>query len=88
MTYNRANYLSGTVRAMNTEGPMTEVVVETKRGETVRAVLPSNSVDRLGLEPGAPVETLVEAKSLRRRDRRARVVTGGANDRPNAERRA
>jgi molybdopterin-binding protein len=79
MKHSSANCLSGTVRAIHLDGPMTEVVVETNRGETVRAVLPGSAVDRLGLDVGAPVETLVEPKSIRRRDRRARVVSSGTD---------
>jgi molybdate transport system regulatory protein len=58
------NRLTGTVRSVETAGPMAEVVVETEGGEEVVATITTNSVERLGVEEGATVDAVVKASSV------------------------
>lgn len=58
------NRLAGTVQSVETEGLMAEVAVETDGGQTVTAVITSNSADRLGLEEGKEVTAVIKATEV------------------------
>ncbi len=64
MTLSARNRLAGTVKSLDTEGLMAEVVVETDDGTEVTSTITSNSADRLGLEEGAEVNAVVKATDV------------------------
>ncbi|WP_115862364.1 TOBE domain-containing protein [Halorussus litoreus] len=64
MALSARNRLAGTVRSLETEGLMAEVVVETDDGQEVTAIITSGSADRLGLEEGAEVNAVVKATEV------------------------
>ena len=64
MAFSARNRLAGTVKSLDTEGLMAEVVVETDDGTEVTSIITSNSADRLGLEEGASVNAVVKATDV------------------------
>jgi len=64
MAFSARNRLAGTVKSLDTEGLMAEVVVETDDGTEVTSIITSNSADRLGLEEGADVNAVVKATDV------------------------
>ncbi len=58
------NRLEGTVRSIQTEGIVAEVAIETEGGQTVTAVITSDSVDRLGIAEGDEVNAVVKATEV------------------------
>ncbi|WP_101296359.1 TOBE domain-containing protein [Halegenticoccus soli] len=64
MPLSARNRLAGTVRSIDADGPLAEVVVETEGGETVAAVITRDSVDRLGIDEGDGVNAVVKATDV------------------------
>lgn len=64
MALSARNRLAGTVRSLETEGLMAEVVVETDGGQAVTAVITANSANRLGIEEGDEVNAVVKATEV------------------------
>ncbi|UPV99683.1 TOBE domain-containing protein [Halorussus gelatinilyticus] len=64
MALSARNRLAGTVKSLDTEGLMAEVVVETDEGTEVTSIITGNSADRLGLEEGAAVNAVVKATDV------------------------
>ncbi|WP_132061348.1 TOBE domain-containing protein [Halorussus amylolyticus] len=64
MPLSARNRLAGTVRSVETDGVMAEVEVETDGGQSVTAVITSNSVERLGIEEGSEVNAVVKATEV------------------------
>jgi molybdopterin-binding protein len=64
MTLSARNRIAGTVTAVETDGLMAEVVVETGDGQDVTAVITANSVERLGIEVGEEVSAVVKATEV------------------------
>ncbi|WP_435179056.1 TOBE domain-containing protein [Halorussus sp. AFM4] len=64
MALSARNRLAGTVESVEKEGLMAEVAIEVADGQTVTAVITSNSAERLGLEEGAEVDAVVKATEV------------------------
>lgn len=64
MALSARNRLSGTVRNVDTNGPIAEVTVEVADGETLAATITTASVDRLDITEGAEVEAVIKASSV------------------------
>lgn len=64
MSLSARNRLSGTVESVETEGLMAEVVLETDGGQSVTAIITSNSVERLGIAEGDEVDAVVKATEV------------------------
>lgn len=64
MALSARNRLTGEVTAIETSGPTAEVTVETDGGETVAAVITSDSVDRLDLSEGDTVDAVIKATDV------------------------
>jgi molybdate transport system regulatory protein len=64
MALSARNRLAGTVKSLDVEGLMAEVVVETDDGQEVTAVITSSSADRLGLSEGEEVNAVVKATDV------------------------
>lgn len=64
MTLSARNRLEGTVRSVSTDGLMAEVAIELDGGQTVTAVITSDSADRLGVEEGSTVAAVVKATEV------------------------
>jgi molybdate transport system regulatory protein len=64
MTLSARNRLEGTVKSVETDGLMGEVVVELESGQEITSTITSNSVERLGIEEGATVEAVVKATEV------------------------
>ncbi len=64
MTLSARNRLTGTVQSVETNDPIAEVVLELDDGQTVAAIITSNSVDRLELTEGDDVDAVVKATEV------------------------
>ncbi|WP_129114960.1 TOBE domain-containing protein [Halegenticoccus tardaugens] len=64
MSLSARNRLAGTVRSIDSEGLVAEVVVETEGGETVAAVITRDSVERLGIDEDDEVSAVVKATDV------------------------
>ncbi|MFC4249296.1 molybdopterin-binding protein [Natribaculum luteum] len=64
MTLSARNRLTGTVQSVETNDPIAEVVLELDDGQTVAAIITSNSVDRLGLAEGDDVDAVIKATEV------------------------
>jgi molybdopterin-binding protein len=64
MSLSARNRLNGTVRSVETDGLMAEVAVELDGGQVVTAVITAGSVERLGIEEGKEVNTVVKATEV------------------------
>jgi molybdopterin-binding protein len=64
MALSARNRLAGEGVEIETSGPTAEVTVETEGGETVAALVTSDSVDRLGLAGGETVDAVIEATDV------------------------
>ncbi|WP_439027120.1 TOBE domain-containing protein [Haloarchaeobius sp. DT45] len=64
MALSARNRIHGTVKAVETSGLMAEVVVETPDGQSITAIITSNSVDRLGITAGDEVDAVVKATAV------------------------
>ncbi|WP_158057500.1 TOBE domain-containing protein [Halorussus halophilus] len=64
MPLSARNRLSGTVESVATEGLIAEVVVETDGGQSVTAIITSDSVERLGISEGEEVDAVVKATEV------------------------
>lgn len=64
MALSARNRLAGTVKSLDTEGLMAEVVVETDGGQEITAVITSSSAERLGLSEGAEVNAVIKATEV------------------------
>ncbi|WP_276300658.1 TOBE domain-containing protein [Halorussus lipolyticus] len=64
MALSARNRLSGTVKSLDTQGLMAEVVVETDGGQEITAVITSSSAERLGLAEGEEVDAVVKATEV------------------------
>ncbi|WP_254534797.1 TOBE domain-containing protein [Halomarina litorea] len=63
MALSARNRLTGTVRSIEVEGPIAEVVLDVD-GSEVTATITSGSVDRLGLEEGDEATAVVKASDV------------------------
>jgi molybdate transport system regulatory protein len=64
MALSARNNLHGTVKSVETDGLMAEVVVDVGDGQTVTAIITSGSVERLGIEAGDEVDAVVKATEV------------------------
>lgn len=64
MPLSARNELAGTVKSVETDGVMAEVVVDVADGQEMVAVITASSVDRLGIEEGAEVNAVVKATEV------------------------
>ena len=64
MALSARNRLAGTVKSLDKEGLMAEVVVETDGGQEITAVITSSSAERLGLAEGEDVNAVVKATEV------------------------
>ncbi|WP_255149478.1 TOBE domain-containing protein [Halorarius halobius] len=63
MALSARNRLEGTVTAVDSDGPVAEVVVDVD-GTDVTATITSGSVERLGIEVGDEVRAVVKASDV------------------------
>lgn len=63
MALSARNRLSGTVKSIDTSGPMAEVVVDVD-GTEVTSTITSKSVERLGLEEGSEATAVIKASDV------------------------
>jgi len=64
MKLSARNQLKGTVKSVTPGAVNTEVVIEVAPGVEVTAQITSNSVQRLGLKPGATAYAVIKADSV------------------------
>jgi molybdate transport system regulatory protein len=64
MALSARNHLHGTVKSVETDGLMAEVVVDVGDGQSVTAIITSGSVERLGIEAGDDVDAVVKATEV------------------------
>jgi molybdopterin-binding protein len=64
MTLSARNRLSGTVKSVESEGLMGEVVVELGDGQEITSLITSNSVERLGIEEGDEIDAVIKATEV------------------------
>lgn len=63
MALSARNRLEGTVTSVETEGPIAEVIVDVD-GTEIAATITSGSVERIGIEVGDEVRTVVKASDV------------------------
>lgn len=63
MALSARNRLSGTVKSIDTSGPMAEVVIDVD-GTEVTSTITSRSVERLGLEEGSEATAVIKASDV------------------------
>ena len=63
MALSARNRLSGTVKSIDTSGPMAEVVIDVD-GTEVTSTITSRSVERLGLKEGSEATAVVKASDV------------------------
>ncbi|MFC6942208.1 molybdopterin-binding protein [Salinirubellus sp. GCM10025818] len=63
MALSARNRLSGTVKSIDTSGPMAEVVIDVD-GTEITSTITSRSVERLGLEEGSDATAVVKASDV------------------------
>lgn len=64
MALSARNRLQGTVQSLETDGIMADIEIETDGGQTVTAVITSDSVDRLGIDEGDEVNAVIKATEV------------------------
>ncbi|WP_254531614.1 TOBE domain-containing protein [Natrinema gelatinilyticum] len=64
MALSARNRLQGTVQSLETDGIMADIEIETNGGQTVTAVITSDSVDRLGIDEGDEVNAVIKATEV------------------------
>ncbi|WP_254525125.1 TOBE domain-containing protein [Natrinema caseinilyticum] len=64
MALSARNRLQGTVRSLETDGIMADIEIETDGGQTVTAVITSDSVERLGIDEGDDVNAVIKATEV------------------------
>jgi molybdopterin-binding protein len=63
MALSARNRLSGTVKSIDTSGPMAEVVIDVD-GTEITSTITSKSVERLELEEGSEATAVVKASDV------------------------
>ena len=63
MALSARNRLHGTVKSIDTSGPMAEVVIDVD-GTEVTSTITSRSVERLGLEEGSEATAVIKASDV------------------------
>lgn len=64
MALSARNHLTGTVKSVETDGVMAEVVVELGDGQEVTSTITRGSADRLELSEGDQVAAVVKASEV------------------------
>ncbi|WP_049986933.1 TOBE domain-containing protein [Halobellus rufus] len=64
MALSARNRLTGTVKSVNADEIMAEIVVELGDGETITSTITRGSADRLGLAEGDEVDAVIKASEV------------------------
>ena len=64
MTMSARNMIPGTVKEIKRGTVNSEVILEAEGGHEIVSVITTNSVDRLGLEPGKKATAFIKASSV------------------------
>jgi molybdopterin-binding protein len=64
MALSARNRLSGTVKSVDTDGIMAEVVVELPDGQTITSTITRGSAERLELAEGDDIEAVIKASEV------------------------
>jgi molybdopterin-binding protein len=64
MALSARNRLSGTVKSVNADGIMAEVVVELPDGQTITSTITRGSAERLELAEGDDIEAVIKASEV------------------------
>jgi molybdopterin-binding protein len=64
MALSARNRLEGTVRSVETDGLMAEVVIELGDGQEITSTITRASAERLGIEPGVEAAAVIKASEV------------------------
>ncbi len=64
MRISARNVIKGTVKQINPGAVNSEVIIETKNGETIVSIITKESVNSLGLQVGKDVYAVIKASNV------------------------